>query len=127
MIAQVVFSLLLGTVLVYSWAEYRRSPIVAGLSFAVSLMGFYFVWIPSHATRVAELFGIGRGADLVLYLWVCISLIVLLNLHLKLRTQHELLTSLARSIALANATVSAENARQPGRSHASSIKEEQTS
>jgi hypothetical protein len=117
MIAQVVLLLLLGTVLVYAWAEYKRSPIVAGLSFAVSLLGFYFVWIPSHATRVAELFGIG-GADLVLYLWVCISLIVLLNLHLKLRTQHELLTTLARSIALANATVSAENAQHSGRSRA---------
>jgi len=125
MIAQVVLSLLLGTVLVYAWAEYKRSPIVAGLSFAVSLLGFYFVWIPSHATRVAELFGIGRGADLVLYLWVCISLIVLLNLHLKLRTQHELLTALARSIALANANLSAESARESGRSR-SSIKEEQT-
>src|SRR5262245_66349080 len=116
MIAQVVLSLLLGIVIVYAWGEYRRSPIVAALSCAVSLMGFYFVWIPSHATRVAELFGIGRGADLVLYLWVCISLIVLLNLHLKLRTPHELLTALARSIALANATVSAEQARHSGRS-----------
>ena len=125
MIAQVVFSLLLGTVLVYAWAEYKRSPIVAGLSFVVSLLGFYFVWVPSHATRVAELFGIGRGADLVLYLWVCISLIVLLNLHLKLRTQHELLTALARSIALANATVSAEKAAHSGRSR-SSVTEEQT-
>ena len=125
MIAQVVLSVLLGIVLVYAWAEYKRSPIVAGLSFAVGLLGFYFVWIPSHATRVAELFGIGRGADLVLYLWVCISFIVLLNLHLKLRTQHELLTTLARSIALANATVSAEKAEQSTPSRCS-VKEEQT-
>ena len=115
MIAQVVLSLLLGIVLVYAWVEYRRSPIVSTLSFLASLAGFYFVWMPSHATRVAALFGIGRGADLVLYLWVCISLIVLLNLHLKLRTQHELLTSLARSIALANATWSADETRSSGR------------
>ena len=100
---------------------------MAVLSGAVSLLGFYFVWIPSHATRVAELFGIGRGADLVLYLWVCISLIVLLNLHLKLRTQHELLTALARSIALANATLTAESAHHAGRARASSVKEEQPS
>jgi len=127
MIAQLVLSLLLSVVLIYAWAEYRRSPIVAVLSGAVSLLGFYFVWIPSHATRVAELFGIGRGADLVLYLWVCISLIVLLNLHLKLRTQHELLTALARSIALANATLTAESAHHAGRARASSVKEEQPS
>jgi hypothetical protein len=126
MIAQVVLSLLLGIVLIYAWAEYRRSPIVAALSCIVSLMGFYFVWIPSHATGVAELFGIGRGADLVLYLWVCISLIVLLNLHLKLRTQHELLTALARSIALANAIMSTDSMRHPGISGNSLLKEEQT-
>jgi hypothetical protein len=29
--------------------------------------------------------GIGRGIDLILYTLVCISLIVLLNLHLKSR------------------------------------------
>ena len=39
----------------------------------------------ARARKLAELVGIGRGVDLILYLWVCISLIVLLNLHLKLR------------------------------------------
>ena len=124
MIAQVVLSFLLGIVLLYAWAQYRRSPIVTVLSCAVSLIGFYFVWIPSHATRVAEFVGIGRGADLVLYVWACISLIVLLNLHLKLRTQHELLTQLARSIALANATVP-EDAPPAEPSPMSSLTEEQ--
>jgi small membrane protein len=126
MIAKVVLSLLLGIVLLYAWAQYRRSPIVTVLSCAVSLIGFYFVWIPSHATRVAELVGIGRGADLVLYVWVCISLVVLLNLHLKLRTQHELLTQLARSIALANATLP-EDARPADPSRMPSLTEGQTS
>src|SRR5262245_13467884 len=50
----------------------------------------------SHAhrrgTQLAELVGIGRGVDLILYVWVCLSLIVVLNLHLKLRTQMELIT-----------------------------------
>ena len=126
MIAQVVLSLLLGIVLLYAWAQYRRSPIVTVLSCAVSLIGFYFVWLPSHATRVAEFVGIGRGADLVLYVWACISLVVLLNLHLKLRTQHELLTQLARSIALANASLP-EDARPTEPSRMSSVTEGQTS
>jgi hypothetical protein len=126
MIAQVVLSLLLGIVLLYAWAQYRRSPIVTVLSCAVSLIGFYFVWLPSHATRVAELVGIGRGADLVLYVWACISLVILLNLHLKLRTQHELLTQLARSIALANATLP-EDTRPTDPSRISALTEAQTS
>jgi len=113
MIAQATLSVLLCSVLVYAWAEYRRSPAVALISFVVSLVGLYFVWVPSHSTRVAEYIGVGRGADLILYLWVCISLIVLLNLHLKLRAQHELITALARSIALANVSSRANKSAQP--------------
>jgi hypothetical protein len=126
MIAQIVLSFLLGVVLLYAWAQYRRSPIVTILSCVVSLAGFYFVWLPSHATRVAEFVGIGRGADLILYVWACISFVVLLNLHLKLRSQQELLTQLARSIALANATLP-EDTHSADASRMSSVTEGQTS
>jgi small membrane protein len=112
MIAQVFFSLLLCTVFLYAWIEYRRSPVVAILSSVVALAGLYFVWVPSHSTWLAEFVGIGRGVDLILYTWVGISLIVILNLHLKLRTQLELITVLARTIALAN--LGAGPAKGPG-------------
>jgi small membrane protein len=102
MIAQIFFSLLLSTVLLYAWIEYRRSPVVAVLSLVVALAGIYFVWVPSHSTWLAEVVGIGRGVDLILYTWVAISLIIILNLHLKLRMQLELITVLARTIALAH-------------------------
>ena len=104
MIAQFVLSMLLCIVLVYAWVEHRRSPIVALLSGGTALAGLYFIWFPTHTTWVAELVGIGRGADLILYMWVCISLVILLNLHLKLRAQHELITALARTIALTSAS-----------------------
>ena len=122
MIAQALLSILLGGVLVYAWAEYRRSPLVGALSIMAGLAGLYFVWMPSHSTLVAEFVGIGRGVDLILYLWVCISLTVMLNLHLKLRAQQETITKLARSIATANvveaaqgtpAAVTAEGAPKP--------------
>jgi len=122
MIAQALLSVLLGGVLVYAWAEYRRSPLVGALSIVAGLAGLYFVWMPSHSTLVAEFVGIGRGVDLILYLWVCISLTVMLNLHLKLRAQQETITKLARSIATVNvveaahatpAAVTAEEAPQP--------------
>jgi small membrane protein len=63
----------------------------------------YFVWVPSHATRLAEFVGIGRGVDLNIYIWIVISLLLLLNLHLKLRAHMELITVLARELAIANA------------------------
>jgi small membrane protein len=113
MIAQVFFSALLGIVFLYAWSEYRRSPAVAILSVITALAGFYFVWVPGDSTRLAEFVGIGRGVDLILYTWVGISLIVILNLHLKLRKQLEMITLLARSIALAGAR--APHTEPPGR------------
>jgi len=104
MIAQLILSLLLMGVLVYAWAEYRRTPAVAIAVVLIATAGLYFVWVPDHSTRLAELVGIGRGVDLILYTWVIISLIMLLNLHLKLRAQMELITLLARKIAIADTT-----------------------
>ena len=108
MIAQFILTILLAGILLYAWTEYRRSPVVALLTLFVATAGLYFVWVPDHSTQLAELVGIGRGVDLILYTWVCISLIVLLNLHLKLRTQMELITTLARKVALADASRPAE-------------------
>ena len=103
MIAQIVLTAFLFGIALYARLQYRRAPVIGLLSMAIAVAALYFVWIPSHATKLAELAGIGRGVDLILYLWVVISLIVLLNLHLKLRAQMETITVLARELALANA------------------------
>jgi hypothetical protein len=100
MIVQLLLSFLLGAILIYALAERRRSPVVGALALAASLAGLYFVWMPAHATALAEFAGVGRGVDLIIYIWVVISLLVLLNLHLKLRAQTEALTGLARAIAI---------------------------
>ena len=109
MIAQIGLSILLAIVLVYAWTEYRRAPVISILSMLVVTAGLYFVWLPSHATMLASLVGIGRGVDLIIYVWLVISLILLLNLHLKLRSQAELITILMREIALANARTAEPN------------------
>jgi hypothetical protein len=102
MIAQCILTLLLLGTLLYACTEYRRSPVV-GLSGAIAAAGgLYFVWAPAHATRLAEIVGIGRGADLFVYIWVAISVLILLNLHLKLRAQMDLITVLARELAIAH-------------------------
>jgi len=113
MIAQFILSILLAGVLVYAWSEYARSPAIAVPAVFVTMAGLYFVWMPEHSTQLAELVGIGRGVDLILYIWVCLSLIVVLNLHLKLRTQMELITVLARKIALADAARIAPSSNGP--------------
>jgi hypothetical protein len=103
MIAQLGLSIMLGGVIAYACAQYARAPAIGLVSMLAAVAGLYFVWLPKHATWLAELVGIGRGVDLILYIWVIISLVVMLNLHLKLRSQMELITTLARQIAIAGA------------------------
>jgi hypothetical protein len=100
MIAQLTLSLLLLVIILYAWVECRKAPLVGLISTAGGVTGLYFVWIPAHATALAELTGVGRGVDLIIYLWVAISLLLILNIHLKLRAQMELITILARTVAL---------------------------
>ena len=104
MIAQFILTALLLATLFYAWLEYPRSPAVGLLAVLAAWAGLFLVWFPETATRLAAWVGIGRGVDLVIYVWIGISLIVLLNLHLKIRSQMELITVLARRIAIANAT-----------------------
>ena len=103
MIAKLLLSALLFIVLLYAWRTYRLAPAVGLLAVAAAIAGLYFVWVPAHATALAEFAGIGRGVDLIVYAWVVISLLMLVNLHLKLRAQMEVITALVRIIALDNA------------------------
>ena len=103
MIAQIGLSILLAGIMVYAWTEWPRAPAIGSVAMLATAAGLYFVWLPSHASWLAAEVGIGRGVDLVLYIWVIISLLVMLNLHLKLRSQMELITVLVRNGAIAEA------------------------
>ena len=62
--------------------------------------GAYFVWRPEHASAVAQALGVGRGADLLMYLWVVITCSVILLLYLKIVEMNRMLTQLARRLTL---------------------------
>ena len=108
MIFQVFASVILVGVVVYAYSQARLSPQVAVSAIVLSLGGEYFVLRPEHAMSVANFFGIGRGADLVFYVWILLSLIVVLNLHLKLRSTNERFVALVSELALAEAARRAE-------------------
>lgn len=103
MIAQVVFTLVLLAVMLVAFAQFPQIPLVGGAVICAALFAAYIVWVPDHATYLANLVGIGRGADLVLYIWVLISCAILLLLYLNIREQLQLITTLARRMALADA------------------------
>lgn len=103
MIAQFVLSALLVGMLVYAVIAARRTRFVSTLIGLAALAGLCFVWQPDSANELANAVGIGRGADLVLYVWVVLSMLVGLNLHLRLRTQADQVTRLARALAILEA------------------------
>jgi hypothetical protein len=75
---------------------------------AVVAIGVYFVWMPEQATRLAGALGVGRGADLVLYLWVVLTLALIVFLYLKIVRLSRKLTELTRALALARPQAPAE-------------------
>ena len=65
--------------------------------------GIVFVWVPDETTSIAEALGVGRGADLLLYIWVILTLALILVLYLKVIRMGRKITLLTRAIAVANA------------------------
>jgi hypothetical protein len=100
MIIQIVLSIGLGLCLFYVVSLGRSSPLIRAGLFAMVVAGLIFVWFPDVTNRIAKLVGVGRGADLVMYVWIVVNLLLVLRLHLKLRDQSETLTKIARHIAL---------------------------
>jgi hypothetical protein len=62
-----------------------------------------FVINPELTTRLAHSVGVGRGTDLLLYLFCLASTTVFLTLYKKNRTVEEKLTEVAREVALLGA------------------------
>lgn len=69
----------------------------------VPLVGIALVWHPESANTIAGIVGIGRGADLLLYCWVIISLLMAFVLNARIHFLHRELTDLARAVALKDA------------------------
>ena len=95
-----VLSTLLIAMMAYGFVAARRTPLLGPVIGLAALAGLYFVWRPERANELAYLVGIGRGADLILYLWILLSMLVGINLHVRLKMQAELTTRLARALAL---------------------------
>lgn len=100
MIAQIIFTLALLAVVLIAFAQLQQVPLIGGVSICVALFGIYLVWMPDDATHIARFVGVGRGADLIMYIWILISFSVWLLIYLSMREQLQLITSLARNMAL---------------------------
>jgi hypothetical protein len=83
-----------------------------GLVLAAIAVGVVAVLVPDTLTEVAQAVGVGRGADLLLYLLCVTFLFVTIGLHLRLTEMHDRYVELARRLALHEADA---DAHQPDR------------
>lgn len=84
----------------YGWRQRSLSPIVGILTPLTCAVGVALVIKPDWSSEAARMLGVGRGADLILYIWTAISILVLANVHFRLRAQHAMITILARELAI---------------------------
>ena len=91
----------------------RRISIAIAL---VALAGIYFVLFPGQTAVVAHYVGVGRGADLVLYCWQVIGLMILVNLQFRILALQGMVTVLAREITLLSARERAADESRGGQS-----------
>lgn len=112
MIIQLILTGCLACVAVYGWAQLSSVRIVSLGLMLLSVCAIYFVWNPELTSRLANLVGVGRGTDLVLYLFLVFVLSQLVVIHVRLHSQMTLITQIARRIALDSARV------PPGRDRA---------
>ena len=108
MIIQVLLICGLLLCLLYAFIHRQKSRLLSKAISVVALTGIYLVLFPEHTNRLAHFVGVGRGADLVLYCWLVISIIVSMNLQLQILQLQRLITELAREIALQGARRSAD-------------------
>jgi hypothetical protein len=99
----VILSVVLGAALIGGLLIRRTAPWVGITMASASAIGIYFAWMPDDLGRIAHTLGVGRGADLLLYVWVVVSFLALVALMLRLRALNEQLTELTRKLALATA------------------------
>ena len=76
---------------------------------------WFSILFPDYTTVVAHLLGVGRGVDLVFYLFGLFTVFALILLFTNVRTQSAQLTELIRHLAIRDAIVSPGSRERRGR------------
>jgi small membrane protein len=71
-------------------------------------LAWFSILLPDYATRLANLLGVGRGADLIFYFFGLFTMFALIMLNTQLRRQHSQITRLVRHLALRDAVLASD-------------------
>ena len=98
----IVSILLTGLVLLVLYvASHRLTGLATAAVVAFACFGVVLVIVPDLASRLAVTVGVGRGTDLLLYLFIVGGLFVAANLYFRAKSQEQQIAELTRALALA--------------------------
>jgi hypothetical protein len=100
MIAEIVLSLFVFIFLGYHLASVARPLYLSVAVWLIAVIALLTIWVPEFSMTLAHWMGIGRGADLFIYLWMAVSLLLFLFVRISLFRLEEKLTELTRKVAL---------------------------
>jgi hypothetical protein len=100
MIISLLLILTLVCVSLYAYRVIVRGAMVGLILLFFSGIAIFFVFFPNQTILIANLLGVGRGTDLLLYICFMIGIILMLLIHVKFQQQSMLITHLARAMAL---------------------------
>jgi small membrane protein len=105
MIIQPILSILLLGILFFVMIQHQSGRLLRPAVTIAVTMGIFFTWMPELSNEFANYVGIGRGADLIFYIWIVLSMLALASLFITFNKQERQITHLTRALALHQAQV----------------------
>jgi len=103
MIVQILLTICFIGLAFCCWLRMGRVRVFASILTLICLVGVHFIWFPDNLTMVANWIGVGRGADLLLYIFLTFVMFEFLVIRIREKERLELFTQLVRRIAIDDA------------------------
>ena len=87
----------------YVYEKFKNSLIDLFIIFVFLLTGMVFVAFPSITNKVAHAIGVGRGADMIFYLFIILFIFVILKMYARIRRIEQKLNAMVSENAIASA------------------------
>ena len=100
MMIQPIITLILLGILFFTLIQSRGGRILRSMMSVSVVIGIVLTWMPGLSNTIAHFLGVGRGADLIFYIWILVSMLGLASLYFSFNRNNKQITELTRALAL---------------------------
>lgn len=109
-IVLLLFALFALTRVILRLREKIISPKMAIFWASIWLAALLGILLPTTTTRIASIFGVGRGVDVIVYISLVLLFYLVFRIYVMIQDLHQEMTSIIRKIALQNASKASKKA-----------------